>query len=98
MAFIKTSKAKAAKNRRKATAYKRVCAQVDARDGVFCRVCWAGCQRGRHHHHLTFRSRGGKDTTDNIVVVCGPCHEDIHQHRLTVTGSGNGHLQIERIA
>lgn len=98
MAFIRTSKAKAAKNRRKAVRYRQVCRAVDARDGMACRVCGRLCVTNGHHHHLVFRSRGGQDTAANVILICASCHDDIHAHRLTVTGNGNGGLHIERIA
>lgn len=74
--------------------------QVTAREGRLCRVCLSPAdpaaldlmQRGEHHH-LTFRSRGGHDTTGNLVLICAACHADVHAHRLTITGDdANGPL------
>lgn len=95
MAFIRPSKRTAAKNRRKAANYKRVCAEVDARDRKTCRVCriWDGGVL--HHHHIVFRSQGGKDTTANIATVCAGCHNDIHARRIFVTGNANGTLVVK---
>jgi len=98
MAFIRPSKRTAAKNRRKAANYRKVCAEVDKRDAKVCRVCriWDG--GALHHHHIVFRSQGGKDTTDNICIVCAGCHTDIHDRRIRVTGNANETLTIERAA
>jgi 5-methylcytosine-specific restriction endonuclease McrA len=96
-AFIRPSKRTAARNRRKATNYRRVCAQVDTRDGGFCRVCRRFCQ-ATAHHHIVFRSQGGKDTTANLITVCVDCHADIHSRKVRVTGDANNTLQIERAA
>jgi 5-methylcytosine-specific restriction endonuclease McrA len=86
-AFIRPSKRTAAKNRAKRSNYAAVCREVDARDGDRCRVCGCLTLRGRHHHHLIFRSRGGKDVPSNLIVVCAWCHDDIHQQRMRVSGT-----------
>lgn len=73
--------------------YARVCQLVDARDGGLCRHCG---RVGQHHHHLTFRSQGGTHTTQNLILVCVKCHDDIHAHRVIpvwTTKGGNGLLQ-----
>ncbi len=101
-AFLKakgvTAKRRAAKARAKAARYRVVCRAVDARDGSACRICGWGIWGNAHHHHIIMRSRGGTDTTDNLIRICAICHGDIHAHVLTVTGNADGHLQIERIA
>jgi 5-methylcytosine-specific restriction endonuclease McrA len=86
---VKLSARKAAANRVKRAAYARVCREVDARDGDVCRVCRCLVLRGRHHHHIVFRSRGGKDTVSNLIVVCAWCHGAIHQQRIRVTGTAS---------
>ena len=101
-AFLKakglTAKRRAAKRRAKLAAYRRVCAEVDKRDGPRCRICRRHWDLLAEHHHIQFRSRGGTDTTDNLIRVCGGCHADIHAKRLQVTGNANGQLQIARTA
>jgi 5-methylcytosine-specific restriction endonuclease McrA len=84
---VKLSARKAAANRVKRAAYARVCREVDARDGDVCRVCRCLVLRGRHHHHIVFRSRGGKDTPSNLLVLCDWCHTAIHAERIRVTGT-----------
>lgn len=45
------------------------------------------CQSGRkgkhsdklHVHHKVFRSQGGTDTTENLIVLCEQCHNDVHK-------------------
>lgn len=96
MAFIRTSKRTAAKNRRKAANYKRVCVEVDERDNGFCVVCCWWTPEPRIHHHIIFRSQGGPDTTENLCTVCATCHADIHDRKVLVTGNANKALHIER--
>lgn len=94
---MNASPRRAAKRRRQQTAYRLLCAKVDKRDGLTCRVCrrYVG-PREAHHHHIVFRSRGGADTTGNLVRVCVECHADIHGKRLAVSGDADGHLEIVR--
>ena len=95
MAFIRPNKRTAAKNRAKAANYRKVCAEVDKRDAKVCRVCriWDG--GALHHHHIVFRSQGGKDTTENLITVCAQCHEDIHAHRISVRGNADAQIVID---
>ena len=76
---------------------------VTSRDKRRCRACGAEANpsalemtRRGHHHHIRFRSAGGKDDTSNLMLACAVCHADIHAHRLTVTGDANGVLTLER--
>lgn len=56
--------------------WRNVCKAVTARDKT-CRVC-AG--RGNHHHHIVYRSHGGKDVESNVILTCTDCHKGIHAH------------------
>jgi len=78
-----TAKRRAAKARAKRAKFARVCAEVDRRDGLACRVCGRYVQVGAHHHHVKARSLGGKDTVENLIRICASCHSDIHARRLT---------------
>lgn len=78
--------------------------QVDARDQGWCRCCWKDAnpralsmlKRG-HRHHLKFRSKGGQDTTANLVLLCAECHAEVHAHTLVIVGEdANGPLRFER--
>lgn len=54
--------------------WRKVCKAVTVRDKA-CRVC-AG--RGNHHHHIVYRSHGGKDIESNVILTCLECHKLIH--------------------
>jgi len=96
MAIIKSSPRRAAKRRAEMRLYAKVCQQVDERDGDVCRVCHQPIWTERHHHHIVYRSRGGKHEASNVIVVCAMCHDDIHQKRVTVQGDAEYKLTIER--
>lgn len=71
-----------------------VAASVSARDGHVCRCC--GRREGLHHHHLTYRSRGGRNSTENECLLCKFCHALIHARQLWILGSNaDRHLQFE---
>lgn len=89
-----TAQRRARKQRDRTNAYRAVCRLVDARDGALCRVCALPLRQGAHHHHITPRSLGGKDTTANLCLVCVSCHLLIHAKRVTVSGSGDGPLAV----
>lgn len=61
-----------------------VYAAVDQRDQRQCRCC--GRREKLHHHHLTFRSKGGMDETSNICLLCSYCHALLHARQLWVMG------------
>jgi 5-methylcytosine-specific restriction endonuclease McrA len=90
-----TAKRRATKAREKARLLAIAVAEVRARDRGRCRVCGG---LGVDPHHIIFRSLGGKDTTDNLCIVCFVCHEAIHAHRITVSGNANQRLKIVRAA
>jgi hypothetical protein len=69
----------------RAAAIRAVRAAVWRRDGGRCRAC-NGRRRGRHLHHLRYRSCGGPWTTTNCLVVCAECHQDLHAGLLVATG------------
>lgn len=52
-------------------AYKRLCELVDERDHGLCVICG---RRGAEHHHVIFRSAGGHDAENNMVLLCTECH------------------------
>jgi hypothetical protein len=62
------------------------------RDGYACQHC------GRRNvrleaHHIQFREHGGKDTLTNLITLCEPCHDRLHEGKLTLKASGvSGHL------
>ena len=36
--------------------------------------------RAVHTHHRLLRSQGGSDDPENLLDVCAPCHQWIHDH------------------
>lgn len=83
----------------KAKRLRAVQAFVDKRDKWQCRACGRRVSIGgglmehrAHRHHIAFRSKGGHDTTANIVLLCGIHHHEIHAYRMTVTGEADGRL------
>src|SRR5262249_26493122 len=51
-------------------------------------------EEGWHVHHLLWRSHGGDDTVDNLVLLHPNCHRQVHRERLVVdkTASREGRL------
>ena len=41
-----------------------------------CEYCET--RRGIHVHHRVFRSQGGDDAPENLVWLCGVCHDEAH--------------------
>lgn len=72
--------------------YRRECDAVDLRSGGRCEAgspaCPDGPHRAEHHHHVRLRSRGGLDSRDNLLHVCLPAHDWIHQHPTDATALG----------
>jgi 5-methylcytosine-specific restriction endonuclease McrA len=70
--------------------------RVKARDNDRCRVCG---KPGMEVHHIEFRSRGGKDETSNLVLLCKTHHEDVHGHVLKISGNPNrkNGLRFDRV-
>ena len=38
-------------------------------------------------HHIVPRSKGGADTTENLITLCNACHESEHGHEIPVQDS-----------
>ena len=74
-----TARERAAKRRKLLAAYKAACQVVDARDGGRCVNC---CALGREHHHLKPRSTHPElyADPDNIVTLCGACHQRVQRN------------------
>ena len=81
-----------------------LCRQVDARDHFRCRAC--GCRvvktltmraNRTERHHVIPRSRGGKDTTQNVCTLCLSCHGQRHiTQTLLITGDADSRLTFEK--
>ena len=97
------AKSRADEKAEKRTAAKKqqrdVYAMVTKRDNRKCRACLNQAdpsaldmlKRG-HHHHVVFRSAGGRDESSNLMLACTRCHSAIHAHKLTVTGNADEQL------
>lgn len=86
--------------------WRKVCRAVDARDKGECRACLcrtlptlAAVPNRREHHHIIPRSRGGKDTTANVCILCLDCHTDVHVTRsLEISGNADKLLRLRPVA
>jgi 5-methylcytosine-specific restriction endonuclease McrA len=78
--------------RAKAINWRTVSRDVKRRDRGKCRLCG---QVGSDVHHVEFRSRGGADTIDNLVLLCRADHDAVHQHVVKLAGSATA-LKIGR--
>ena len=47
-------------------------------DFIPCENCLTN--RASDVHHLTFRSKGGKDEIKNLMALCRECHEYAHNN------------------
>lgn len=55
--------------------------KVFERDKYKCQKCGGDGQGILHIHHIHKRSEGGKDTEDNLITLCPPCHARAEPHR-----------------
>ena len=78
------ARVKARRKRQQAVADRAVYRAVDARDGQCCRVCGTYCGNSIHRHHKRYRSLGGSTTLENLLSVCGRCHQAIHDKRIVL--------------
>ena len=72
---------------------------VTDRDKRKCRACLNRADPNAldmlssgEHHHVKFRSAGGKDESSNLALLCKRCHAAAHAHRLTITGNADERL------
>jgi 5-methylcytosine-specific restriction endonuclease McrA len=75
---------------------------VNRRDRYRCVVCGAkadpraiGLTEQGHHHHILYRSRGGKHQRWNVCLLCPACHAEVHAKRLFLSGNADEGLTIE---
>jgi len=66
---------------------KRSLLQLWKQQGGLCPLCNHKITKltGWHSHHIEWRSHGGKDQTDNRVLLHPECHERLHRQGLTVS-------------
>ena len=61
-------------------------AYVLHRDGYQCQKCKT--KKGKLHvHHVVFRSNGGTDSPENLIVLCSDCHEKLHNGEFEIKGA-----------
>ena len=63
-------------------------AAVLHRDSYTCQIC------GKTHtrlevHHIIFRRQGGTDDENNLITLCGDCHNGIHNGKIVLTKKPN---------
>jgi 5-methylcytosine-specific restriction endonuclease McrA len=61
---------------------------VFKRDGWKCRNPRCQSRNNLHPHHLKHKSKGGKDTLENLITICADCHREHHDGRLKITLGG----------
>jgi len=57
------------------------------RDGYQCTQCRRKNTR-LEAHHIVWKEHGGKDTIENLITLCSPCHVKVHQGKLSLDVSG----------
>ena len=61
------------KNQQSRSSHKSTRDRLFARDGHRCAIC--GCTTGPFRiHHVRYKSKGGSNIDDNLIVVCDNCH------------------------
>ena len=67
--------------------YANTKAYVLNRDGYTCQQC-NGKSKDKKLvvHHIIFRSNGGSDEADNLIVLCETCHDKIHSGQIVLNG------------
>jgi 5-methylcytosine-specific restriction endonuclease McrA len=81
--------------------YAALCKDILQRDHWKCRSC--GSRNNLHCHHIIFRSQGGEDTMENILVLCSACHDGVHkdvkdgQYALVIVLPANANAEVQFI-
>ena len=53
---------------------------VRNRDNYVCQLCKKKVGKLPNEvHHIVWRSRGGSNSPDNLLLLCNPCHKKIHK-------------------
>lgn len=73
---------KQAEEKLSAKEWRRLKKDVTERDGKCCRNCRR--ERGLDLHHVIFRSLGGRDVIENLILLCHHCHREVHGHVLKI--------------
>ena len=49
-------------------------------DIILCEAC---LRKAVDIHHITYKSRGGKDEIKNLIALCRKCHDKAHNEELS---------------
>jgi len=71
---------KKARLRLDARVYQQLRQSVLERDGWRCQAC--GSMNNLEVHHIQFRSQQGRDTEENLIILCWQCHKQTHVQSL----------------
>ena len=72
---------------------------VDVRDGHRCRICNDYEGADIQHHHIVYRSRGGKHTTANLISLCATCHLVlVHGGHFKLSGDADARDRFGRLS
>jgi len=58
--------------------FENVKAYVLSRDNYRCQSGKKGCGKKMHVHHIKYRSNGGSDAPNNLIVLCEKHHNQLH--------------------
>lgn len=59
------------------------------RSGGACEFPGCTATRHLHAHHVVFHQHGGPTSLDNLVLLCGHHHREVHRRRWTITTNGD---------
>lgn len=54
---------------------------VRQRDGERCRWCGRNGSSGLQVHHIMYRSQGGSDEPNNLILLCQQHHDEAHSNK-----------------
>jgi len=76
-------------NRRRKPMSKVLRHAVWARDGGLCQFAGESVsEQDAEIHHRKLRSRGGQDTPENLITLCGTHHRAVHANPIASTERG----------
>ena len=68
--------------------YHNVKAYILARDNYTCQCCKNKRKKKDdklHVHHIQWKSTGGADQPNNLIVLCESCHDDVHKKTIVLS-------------
>lgn len=60
--------------------------KVHERDNYACQICGKEKYGLDYPHHVLFKSRGGSDTSENLITLCMECHRKVHDEKINIKG------------